>query len=482
MSSRMMCVVSSVLVLGVVGSVFADNVYWNNTTGDGLWSNMRNWSATAVPTAGDMAHCHMVPGPIVRNEGAVADAIPIGEGAGTGDLTVDGGTLTVNTWILLAWGPDSSGTLNVDDGVVTTNYMMVGEAGTGTLNITGGTIRVVGGSLKIGGGSQAKAHANLAGGVIVADYFLMRADAAAVGTMDVKGGKLILSGNQLALVQEYIDNGWITAYDGEGTLNLDYDVTNSGKTTLTAIHALKPYPADGGVAQYGEVELSWTLPDPCVPGESVLVDVYFTDDRSKLEQFTDPEAIQVISQQNADSVVVTTEVKTWYYWAVDLYLGGDDDPILGPIFSFFADNLPPDVDAGADIVTWLENDIRTGHLDATVIDSDACTVAWTVIEEPNTVSGAVIEDANSEDTVVTLSATGQYVLLLEASDGEYTSSDTLTISVYGDRCEAARSLPEYEPLVGDLNGDCVVDDIDMALLQENWLKDNSLPEEWFEVD
>jgi len=31
-------------------------------------------------------------------------------------------------------------------------------------------------------------------------------------------------------------------------------------------------------------------------------------------------------------------------------------------------------------------------------------------------------------------------------------------------------------------GDCKVDDVDMALLQENWLKDNSLTEDWFKVD
>jgi len=54
--------------------------------------------------------------------------------------------------------------------------------------------------------------------------------------------------------------------------------------------------------------------------------------------------------------------------------------------------------------------------------------------------------------------------------------------VYNDSCEAAQSVPDYVPLVGDLNGDCKVDDADMALLQENWLKDNSLTEEWFKLD
>jgi len=71
---------------------------------------------------------------------------------------------------------------------------------------------------------------------------------------------------------------------------------------------------------------------------------------------------------------------------------------------------------------------------------------------------------------------GQYVLKLEAFDGEYTSSDTITINVYNDSCEAARSLPNYQPLVGDLNRDCQVDGVDFALLAEDWLKDNSLAE------
>jgi len=68
-------------------------------------------------------------------------------------------------------------------------------------------------------------------------------------------------------------------------------------------------------------------------------------------------------------------------------------------------------------------------------------------------------------------------LQLEAFDGEYTASDTVTINVYNDSCEAAKSLPDYEPVPGDINGDCIVDDLDLAILQENWLKDNSLTEE-----
>ncbi len=68
------------------------------------------------------------------------------------------------------------------------------------------------------------------------------------------------------------------------------------------------------------------------------------------------------------------------------------------------------------------------------------------------------------------------------SDGEYTGSDTVTINVYGNSCEAAKSVPGYQPLVGDLNGDCRVDDLDLTLLQQNWLKDNSLTEDWLRLN
>jgi len=86
----------------------------------------------------------------------------------------------------------------------------------------------------------------------------------------------------------------------------------------------------------------------------------------------------------------------------------------------------------------------------------------------------VITDPSVEDTSITLSALGEYVLQLEAFDGEYTGSDTITINVYNDSCEAAKSLPDYEPLVGDINGDCVVDDLDKAIMLDNWMKSSCL--------
>ncbi|MBA7623898.1 hypothetical protein ES703_31298 [subsurface metagenome] len=475
MSKKVICLVSFVLVLSLVGNVQAADVTWTDTAGDHLWSTPTNWDTGTLPTPADMAQIDMLPGPIIANEGAVeVYEVSVGD-TSSGALTVDGGTLTTTEYIRVGRGAGSNGTLNMISGTITIGAnLIVGQKGQGTLNIAGGTI-TVGGTLQIARKPETTGHVNLDGGIIIANSIVMRRDVGSVGTMDIRAGTLIIDGNDLSFVQGYIDNGWITAYDGNGTLHLDYNVTNEGKTTLTALHNFNPTPVDGGTVAPGEVELSWTLPDPCVPSQPVPVDVYFTDDLELLEYFTDPAAIQVVSKQNVTSVVVQTQPKTQYYWAVDTYIGDPNDPIWGSIFSFYADNKAPEVDAGADAVTWLADGVRTKNLDATVTDDEAYTVQWTVVSEPSE-GAAVIETPDAEDTSIILAAVGEYVLQLEAFDGEYTGSDTVTINVYNDGCEAAQSLLDYEPFPGDLNGDCIVDDLDLAILQEDWLKNNSLTE------
>jgi hypothetical protein len=472
MFRKLICLVSFVLMLSLVGDVQAAE--WTDAGPDHLWSTPSNWDINRLPTRTDRVHIRSLPGPTVANEGLESGAA----------LTIDGGTLTVYNWIPITDGVGRKGTLNVISGSMTCHDdIAVGREGEGTLNITGGTITV--NNLRIGDRATGTGVVNLDGGTIIINNNLrMRIQDGSVGTMDVKAGTLLIDGNAVSTVQGFIDNGWIIAYGGNGTLQLDYNVTNEGLTTLTAVHNLKPNPVDGGSIAPGAIELSWTLSDPLVAGEPVQVDVYFTDDLQSLEQFTDPAAIQVVSKQNVTSVAVQTQPKTQYYWAIDTYIGDPNDPIFGPIFSFVVDNLPPEVDAGADVVTWLEEGAREGNLDSTVTDNDAYTVQWTVVSEPDDPNNpdAVIADPSAEDTTITLSAVGEYVLQLEASDGEYTGSDTVTINVYIDGCEAAKSMPDYVPLPGDINGDCIFDQLDLDILNEDWLKDISLTEEWTTID
>jgi hypothetical protein len=472
MFRKLSYLVSFVVVLGLVGNLQAQDATWTDSKGDHNWFTPENW--TEFPTLEHWAKIRNgLPGPTIDSEGAVARRVHVGYAEG-GALTVDGGTLVIGTDDLRLGKNDGSGILNMISGSVSiARDLDVGSGDPGIVNMTGGTI-TVSRDLEMPDEAGSIADVNLYGGTLILGRELRMGEG---GTMDITAGTLITDGNTVSMIQGYIDNGWITFYGGNGTEQLDYDLTNPGQTTLKGVHKLQPNPIDGGLAVPGAIELSWTLPDPLVPGEPVQVDVYFTDDWEALYSFTDPASIQVVSKQNVTSVVVQAQPKTQYYWAVDTYVGDPNDPILGPIFSFVSDNQAPEVDAGADLLTWLGDDgTRTKVLDATVTHSDAYTVQWTVVSEPDDPNNpdAVIADPSAEDTSIILSSVGEYVLQLEASDGKRTGSDTVTINVYNDGCEAAQSLPDYVPFPGDLNGDCKVDDLDLAILEADWLKDNSL--------
>jgi len=413
MYRKISCLVSFVLVLFLVGAVQAQT--WTGAGSDQFWSTPENWDTGAVPLATQNATNDMVPGPIVVNEGAVGNIVYAGF-AGIGEVTVDGGTLTAATLFECGRRAGSEGTLHMKNGTLTCNRLHIGRAGTGHVNLHGGTIYTLS----------------------------FEAMEPGLGTMDVTAGTLVADGNSVATIQGYIDSNQITAYKGrgaksEGLLFLDYDDVQD-ETTLTALHKLNPIPADGGISAPGAVELSWTLPDPCVPGTPVAVDVYFTDDLQALIDFTDPAAIRVVNQGYVTSSVVQTQAKKRYYWAVDTYIGSDNDPVYSPIFSFLADNAPPEVSAGSDIETHLIDGTRTGPLKGVVTDDgESYTVTWSVVEQPSDtdpdLDGAVIADPNAVQTTVTVSAVGTYVLKLEAFDGEYTGEDEMVLLVRPDDWE-----------------------------------------------
>lgn len=485
MTSRV--VLCTAIVFCLAGTLYAqDSTTWTASK-SGKWSSPTNWAGEVLPSATVKAFFNGTSECIVDFPDAAARQIDLGGGP---LKIVDGGILTVSDWFILGYNvgdlDDSAGRLEVHDGGVLNclQRLYVGYRGEGYLTVyEGGTVNIHAQLLGVGQQPGGNGTVTMEGGTLNllegTNARGLNFLATAESNVDLRGGALNLRGtpDNADYVNQSVADGIIKAYGGVGEVVLDPNEL-PGWLVVRGVHPLKPSPTDDGIASAGQGELSWVLPDPCTPGQPVAVDVYFTDDLQALQQFIDPAAIQVVNKQTVTSVTVQTQPKKRYYWAVDTYVGSPADPVFGPIFSFVADNLPPEVDAGVNIVTWLQDGPRTGSLDATVIDDDAYTVQWTVISEPN-VGDAAIQTANAEDTSVTVSAVGQYVLQLEASDGEYSSSDTVTINVYNDSCQAAQSLPDYQPLVGDLNGDCKVDDADMALLQENWLQDNSLTDDWF---
>ncbi len=461
MKMRMMHVISSVLVLSLVGQMQAQDATWTDATEDHLWSTPDNWSD--FPTEAHWAKVRNgLPGPTIDFEGAVARRVHVGYGEG-GALTVDGGTLLIAPDDLLLGKNGGSGTLNMISGSIEiARDFEVAGGNPGIVNMTGGSITVAD-DFEIPeteGNADSPAVVNLNGGTIRIGGDLHMFEH---GLLDITAGTLILDGNAVSVVQGFIDAGLITPYDANGTVVLDYD-PDEDQTTVKAIHKLNPAPADGGLAAPGTVALEWTV------DADTLVDVWFGDnpDWTTWEQLVERKAVS--------SVSVTVAAKQRYYWAVDTYESGAEDPNIGPIFSFLSDNAAPDVDAGDDVMTWLDNGSVEEPLSGTVVDTDATTTTWSVVSEPDDPNSpkAVIADPAALETTITLYTPGEYVLELAADDGEYVGTDVITITVYGDSCEAAKAQPDFEPIPGDINEDCIVDELDQAIMMENWLKCNGL--------
>ena len=498
MKSRI--VMSLCLCLLLVGASFATS----NFTGaiDEYWSNPDNWS-NGVPVD---ETAKIQGGGLCILDYAAPDVTSLNIRVGGSTLRlVEGAVLNATSWTAVAYNSapqDNRCILEVFGGVLNMHsHMRVGNNGFGLMVIDhGGMVNLHDNEFRVGWDAGAEGIVELRGGSL---NILEGADALPLvfrnspdtaAHMDFSGGAMTMgySDERLQFINDHIDDGTITAYYDFPRDVVDYafDIKHAVGTVVVesidhdgdlafdslivkGLHPMAPGPEDGGNVVPGSVTLSWTLPDPCVPGQAVPVDVYFTDDYEALKNFLNPGSIQLAAQQNLSSLTVQVEPKKRYYWAVDTYQGTDNDPVWGPIFQFYADNIAPEVSTTPDVTTWLDNGSANVTLGGIATDSDPVTTAWTVISEPNE-GAAVIADAMQIDTIATLTAMGTYVLQLEADDGEKQGADTLTITVFADACQAAQSLPDYEPLPGDLDEDCDVDQDDLDILMAYWLECVSL--------
>lgn len=288
---------------------------WTNGSGDHLWRTAANWSGGAVPNSANKAAIRnsAVLGPIIDSATtAVANECVVGDWSSTSDtLTMTGGTLTLgglNNWLILGYGGSpvmNSGTFNLSGGTVSIpepcGVMFVGLMGTGTLNMTGGTINV-GQTFGIAQqGGTAVGRVNLDGGTITCGQLNMTSGA----LMDVNAGTLIINGDVRTTINTYISNGWITAYDGAGSVSVDFNNINPGKTTVTGTFAKAsaPNPANGAAGVALSQTLSWTAGQGAVSHN-----VYFGT--------ASPGTFQG-NQTGTTFNPGTLEVGTTYYWRID---------------------------------------------------------------------------------------------------------------------------------------------------------------------
>ncbi|MBN1816144.1 MAG: DNRLRE domain-containing protein [Sedimentisphaerales bacterium] len=232
--------------------------------------------------------------------------------------------------------------------------------------------------------------------------------------------------------------------------------------------------------------LSWTNPDPNIPGTAIVCDVYFGLDPNRLQMdkvTLDADAASVdLSAANFPSFVPLMN-RTTYYWIVDCYdpsLGAPPaDLIPGSTWNFYTNNNDaPFADAGPDQVAWLGMGGTPGQevilLEGITSDDGlpnppgAYTVQWTQVA--NGAPSVTISPDNTETTSVTITARGTYEFMLTADDSEWQTSDTVQIIVGDTPCDASHMSTGTPYNAADQNRDCIVDLEDfVALIVVNWL-------------
>lgn len=244
------------------------------------------------------------------------------------------------------------------------------------------------------------------------------------------------------------------------------------------VKAMHPIPRDGAKDVALTTNLTWTKPADYSPVKYVL--------RFRQSNSPDPNWVVVdpVADLNLDGDAATTEAAvpmtldyaTLYDWKVTAFKAGDPNEFTGPVWSFTT-LAELAVEAGPNILTWLNGGTATVTLNGSVTYPDTLTdVVWSVISKP---VGATVTFANASSAVTTASfdATGPYVLKLWAQDAgvPLENEDTMEVQVFADACAAAKANPAgYIQPVHDSNDDCKVNLADFAAFAADWLVDLSL--------
>ncbi len=269
-------VMAGIIVISLAGSAWSAVVYdqWIGAPDKSDWNTSENWATGYVPNIlapneidNVRAGLKTATGPVLGAEttNAAAYQITIG-GTPGGILTMSGGSLYVSQYIAMGASVADNGTLDMNSCTVTIGQkLFVGQMGTGTVNMRGGNINITA-ELSIADLNTATGTVNLNGGVITASLLQMKRSGGGTAKLDIGGGTLILDGDQSTAITNF--GSMITAYNGLGTLHVDYNNINAGKTTVMATivqpQAGNPGPSNGAANVVLNAALSWTAGDGAV--------------------------------------------------------------------------------------------------------------------------------------------------------------------------------------------------------------------------
>jgi len=364
MCGKLMYLVSFVLTLSLVGDTLADDFSWDNSSSDSLWRNPENWDLNKLPdageTAGDAVYINWLTDPteviIDADTEARCWSVTISNdavgGQGNVHLHMTGGTLLAGN--LIRVGRNQFGMFTLDDGNVTCSAFQLGrkDPSKGVVFINGGAITVSTNTRIPRGGSQGS-ELHLNGGVLYTGGLVMNEPddplSGTNGSMDIAGGVLVLTSEEdkTEQIKEYVQNGWITAYgikSGELTtdgllalVQMDYNVTNPGMTTIWAIavnpvQARAPIPKDGEIVGIADAtSLGWTA-----GLTAARHDVYFGDNFEDVNAADTTDATGIYQGRQDVSGYIFPEALEWgttYYWRID-EIEADNTIHIGQLWSF----------------------------------------------------------------------------------------------------------------------------------------------------
>jgi hypothetical protein len=390
MCRKLIFLISLVLVAGLAGSASAASMYYDDGDANNhLWSNQYNWTTHVLPIAADSVRMQ------VKNTICVVDGnyttpkvfdIRMGASSTAGlapnFIEVRGGTLVVDINLVLGYGSEHdpppgginkvtvySGTVNVTGGSIS-----IAAYGSGYFWMKGGTANVfkdVRLGIKSASGHFQTGHLQLDGGVINARELHIReySPTSTYCDMDIRYGKMILTGDQTTKIQGYVDSGWLTAFSGRGDVGINYNDPCLGKTVLTASANLavawgpKPKsdsldvnPSIGGV--------KWG------PGDYVDKHwVYFGTSSDDVNSTASP-----VSIQDANSYATPLEYSNQYFWRIDEVNGVNRWE--GTLWNFttpdylLVDGFETYTDTNNLLLTWSEGGGADISLDTAVVNEE----------------------------------------------------------------------------------------------------------------
>jgi hypothetical protein len=251
--TMMLCI----LMLLIAGNVTFGDTYNFTDWSTWDWCDPYSWNPNGLPAAADTARLELaaITGQTITiGEGcdAVCNYLYIGKKSPWESAPVlevqSGATLNVGNILQIigpADDPNGGGAIAITGGSVTATgaNSAVGKfGGTGTLEIAAGDCTLL--QLAVGVQDFSKGEIRVNGGTMSITSLALYNDDNQSATMDITFGKLILRQTAQAYIdslQAEIDNGYLTAFGGQGTFSIINDPDNNNWITVTA-EAPEDYP------------------------------------------------------------------------------------------------------------------------------------------------------------------------------------------------------------------------------------------------